>query len=346
MKDMNETLARTPELIEGIIEIAHQRKWLETSIAAIKFSQCVIQGLWSGSSSLEQLPHLAESEIRDITSAPTKTTKAQAKTLGEYLRVPNDDKKGLDTLSAEEREDVLKVCALIPDLKIETRLYVEEEEQDFLGDEDDTAAAKNVVAISGDDIYENDLVTLRVTLTRQNITDIKGKAAPVHAPLFPKTIRENWWIILTDRPSKNVNAMGKVPEPNIHAFEKVSNQAREVTHEIRFMAPPKVGTYEMELQVLSDCYLGLDEVIPLEFTVKPASELPEYAPHPEDKDLDNEPTLFEQVMAANLDESSDEEEDEEEEKKFLDGPTETKSSGAVAKKGVVVEDVEDSEEED
>jgi hypothetical protein len=37
--------------------------------------------------------------------------------------------------------------------------------------------------------------------------------------------------------------------------------------------------------------------------VRPASELPEYAPHPEDVELDNEPTLFEQVMSANVEDS-------------------------------------------
>ena len=30
-------------------------------------------------------------------------------------------------------------------------------------------------------------------------------------------------------------------------------------------------------------------------SVLPAEELPEYEPHPEDLELDNEPTLFEQV---------------------------------------------------
>jgi translocation protein SEC63 len=106
----------------------------------------------------------------------------------------------------------------------------------------------------------------------------------------------------------------------------------------------------MQLQILSDCYLGLDEAMPIVFTVNPASELPEYAPHPEDKDLDNEPTLFEQVMAANLDESSDEEDDDEEEddkKTISNGPTVSKTQAAIKKGGaVVVEDVEDSEEED
>ncbi len=334
-------------------------------------------GLWAGSNSLEQLPHFGEEEIKSVTTAPTKNGKAQAKTLAEFLRVPNDDKKGLSTLSAEKRDDVIKVCSLIPNLKIETKLYVEEEEEDFLGDEDDSPADKKkkaattsevalkekkdeVAVISGDTIYEGDLVTLRVTLTRENITEIKGKAPPVHAPYFPKTIRENWWLILTDRPAgRNPNDPKRAAEANIHAFEKISDQSRVVKHEIRFMAPPKVGTYAMELQVLSDCYMGLDEVIPIEFTVHPATDLPEYAPHPEDKDLDNEPTLFEQVMAANLDESSDEEDEDDEEgdadgadkkdkkKVATTGPAAAAAAKANKKGGnVVVEDVEDSEEED
>ena len=66
-------------------------------------------------------------------------------------------------------------------------------------------------------------------------------------------------------------------------------------HELRFMAPPRAGSYEMELQVLSDCYLGLDQTVTLKLDVLPASELPEYAAHPEDLELDNDPTIFEQV---------------------------------------------------
>ena len=42
----------------------------------------------------------------------------------------------------------------------------------------------------------------------------------------------------------------------------------------------------------------------------PAAALPVYQPHPEDLELDNEPTLFEQVM--NAADSSDSEGEEEE----------------------------------
>ena len=70
-----------------------------------------------------------------------------------------------------------------------------------------------------------------------------------------------------------------------------------MVHELRFMAPPRAGSYEMELQVLSDCYLGLDQSITIKFDVLPAADLPEYAAHPEDLELDNDPTIFEQVWS-------------------------------------------------
>ena len=46
----------------------------------------------------------------------------------------------------------------------------------------------------------------------------------------------------------------------------------------------------------------------VQFNVASASTLPVYQPHPEDLELDNEPTLFEQVMNA-ADSSDSEEED-------------------------------------
>jgi translocation protein SEC63 len=336
IKDLNTMLVRTPELIEGLVEISHQRKWLEVSIAAIKFAQCVVQGLWSTSDSLEQLPYFGETQVKAV----TKDTKVKVKTLGEFLSVPDGEKK-LEGLSEWEKEEVLRVCSIIPNLKVELKLFVEEEEANFMDEEEEGEKKEGeeeevkVVQpeVSGDEIYEQDLVTLRVTFTRNNLSE-GSKAAPVYAPYFPKTVRECWWVVLTDKSGAN-------GEVGIHAFEKVSDQNRTFSHELRFMAPQRAGEYEMQLQLLSDCYQGLDQVIPVPFTVRPASELPEFNPHPEDLALDNEPTLFEQVMAANVDEESSDEEDEDEEEE------ETPAVKAAAKgQSVVVEDVDDSEEED
>jgi translocation protein SEC63 len=287
-------LSQAPELIEGMIEISYQRKWLETTFSAIKFSQCIIQGLWYTDHPLLQIPHVTENEIKII----SKSVKDPSKCLPEFLRTPNAEKKGLTALTDDQRNDIYKACEILPQMKIETHLFVEEIEPD-VDDEDNSTLPEDIID-NGNKIFEQDFVTLRVTLTRENTPE--GK----ECPLFPKTLRENWWLILTDKPNKTP----KKPqaESGIHAVEKISDTNRKIVHELRFMAPPRAGKYEMDLHVYSDCYMGLDESIEISFEVHPAAELPEYVPHQEDLDLDNEPTLFEQVMAANIDDSSDEDE--------------------------------------
>lgn len=412
-EDLNQMLRCTPDLIEGMIEICHQRKWLETSIAAIKMSQYIIQGLWVNNHSLEQLPHFTESMVRLVTSATaakaisavakgeeegesssssssaltsgSKSAKKKNKSsnnkedkdkeiadvlatppprvinsLADFLRIPDDDKPGLKELTAEQKADILQVCSILPNVSVDVKLFVEEDEP--MDDDDEAEAVANLDAptntVSGDKIFESDLVTVRVTLTRNNVSE--GASAPsVHAPFFPKATKENWWVVLTDKPQmmNPANRGRGPPEVHIYAFEKVTDQSRTAKHEIRFMAPPRVGTYALELQVFSDCYMGLDTKQNIEFTVHPASELPVYVMHKEDKELDNEPTLFEQVMAAQQDdeESSDDDEDDDDEDENEQpaakkaGKADATSSkarlAAASKSSAVVEDVEDSEED-
>jgi len=137
------------------------------------------------------------------------------------------------------------------------------------------------------------------------------KAPAVLAPFFPKTIQEGWWFILTDKTKKEgAVKRGGDEGVTIHAIEKVTDQGKVIKHELRFMAPQQAGTYHMQLHILSDAYKGLDELLEISFDVLPQADLPEYLPHPEDVELDNEPSLFEQVMAANQDVDSESDDDE------------------------------------
>lgn len=74
------------------------------------------------------------------------------------------------------------------------------------------------------------------------------------------------------------------------------------------MAPNKPGTVKLDVFVKSDSYIGLDQQKAVQFEVISASTLPQYEPHPDDLELDNEPTLFEQVMQAYDDETDSEDE--------------------------------------
>ena len=82
----------------------------------------------------------------------------------------------------------------------------------------------------------------------------------------------------------------------------------EWRRQVKMMAPNKPGTVKLDVFVKSDSYIGLDQQKAVEFEVISASTLPQYEPHPDDLELDNEPTLFEQVMQAYDDETDSEDE--------------------------------------
>lgn len=54
-QNLNTMLIKTPDLIEAMIELACSRRWLQTTIFVIEFSQHVIQGLWVKDNSLRQV---------------------------------------------------------------------------------------------------------------------------------------------------------------------------------------------------------------------------------------------------------------------------------------------------
>jgi translocation protein SEC63 len=123
----------------------------------------------------------------------------------------------------------------------------------------------------------------------------------VHAPYFPFPRQEAWWICLGTNDGKIIN------------IEKVTKSGKVIEHNIKFLAP-RVGTYDFDLYIKSNSYMGLDQKQKVSLTTLDNSVLPEYKVHPDDAELDDEPTLFEEMLNANIEQDSDSEDEEEDDK--------------------------------
>ena len=102
----------------------------------------------------------------------------------------------------------------------------------------------------------------------------------------------------------------------------MTNPARVVEHQIKFLAP-RMGEYDFDLYVKSNAYIGLDQKSSVSLTTLDPSVLPEYKVHPDDAELDDEPTLFEEMLNANIeqDSDSDDDDDDSDSDNDDDGPT-------------------------
>jgi translocation protein SEC63 len=288
--DLNYMLRMSSSLLDAMISVCQRQDFLQTALVCIEYGQFTTQAMWVKDSSLLQLPHFSATEV-----AHCEKGKGKATNILNYRDIPDAQKKGLATFTEEQKQDVYKYLKMLPDIEVETKVFVDDDEDDK--------------------VYEGDLCSVRVTITRKNIEE--GETAGlVHAPHFPFPKKDAWWVILGTKEGK------------IISIEKVANPNRVFEHQIKFMAP-RVGEYDFDLYVKSTSYIGLDQQHKVHLTTHDNSVLPEYKVHPEDAELDDEPTLFEEMLNANIeqdsDDDSDEEEEEEEEKV-------TASSKAIAPK--------------
>jgi len=228
--------------------------------------QFVSQAMWLKDSTLLQLPHFTNAEIQHVEKG-----KSKVKDIIQYRDQPEKERKGLADFTDEQKQDVAEALKLLPDIEVTTKVFVDDDEDDK--------------------VYEGDLCVVKVRIERKNLAEGE-KAGLVHAPHFPYPRKEAWWVILGTKEGK------------IISIEKVTDNKRIFEHSIKFLAPRK-GQYEFELIVKSNAYVGLDKKMKVELETLDSSVLPEYKIHPEDAELDDEPTLFEEILNAHIEDDSD-----------------------------------------
>ncbi|KDO30917.1 hypothetical protein SPRG_04820 [Saprolegnia parasitica CBS 223.65] len=274
--DLNTMLKKAMHLIDGMMEICVSKGWLQTIVNVIEFEQHITQALWVKDSALLQLPHFTEAEVKH-----TMTGKNGIRSLQQFIDAPEDARRGMNNMSEDEKAEVNRVCSILPNIDMEITCEVEDEDQ----------------------IAEGDIMTVTVKLTRKNVEE--GETCDlVYAPEFPVPKAERWFILVGDSRSNH-----------LHAFSKITSQEQVVEEKLRLQAPPKEGQYQLDIWLKSDSYLGLDQRKAIRFQVVSADSLPVFEAHPEDVELDNEPTLFQQVMQLQEDSSDSEDDDDDEDKK-------------------------------
>jgi len=318
-KSLDVMLLNSNGLINALVTILSDSRKYESTLEIMSFSQCLIQGIWArcgikkDMAPFLQLPFITPSDAIHMMGKGK-----EAKNFKEFLRhkfkifaeesrktepnlidediwkmwdnmdkskkamldfEPAYERKGVKDLSDNHRTDLENVISVLPDLDVNVRHFVH--------DEDFTC--------------ERDTVTLEIKLDRHHVSE--GKTAPpVHAPFFPSAAKEEYWVIL------------KAEDVRFSPWEmimtKITDQSKLVTTEMKFPAPPKAGKYKFTVHLISTCYLGIDHEIKFDLQVESAAQLPEITDAYAKDDLEAETALEATFGASNVDSdvSSDEEE--------------------------------------
>mmetsp|Transcript_87811 Transcript_87811/g.188383 ORF Transcript_87811/g.188383 Transcript_87811/m.188383 type:complete len:672 (-) Transcript_87811:157-2172(-) len=270
--DLDMMLGHSVKITQVMIEIACMREWFSTAQAMIEFRRCLVQALDVKSSQLLQIPHFNEEILKHCHRG-----KNAVSTLSEFLSKDTEQRKGLAKMEPQQIADIEAFCAHVSHMELKAVVEVEDESTVVVGD----------------------VATVSAALCRRNLRE--GEAmGPVHAPLFPEPKSEEWWLFLVEA----------APSTRIIAFEKIRDPERLVEEKLRFQVS-RPGKHSLVLHALCDSYSGIDQRVELNFTAYQEEEVKrEIVVHPEDEDLDLQPTLFQQFMGElNREEESEEEEE-------------------------------------
>eukprot|EP00933_Yihiella_yeosuensis_P027181 TRINITY_DN21096_c0_g1_i1.p1 TRINITY_DN21096_c0_g1~~TRINITY_DN21096_c0_g1_i1.p1 ORF type:complete len:656 (+),score=166.46 TRINITY_DN21096_c0_g1_i1:161-2128(+) len=271
--DLDQLLKDSMKITQSMIEIACMREWFFTAQAMIEFRRSLVQGMDVKSSQLLQIPHFTEEVLKH-----TSRGKNAVSNLVDFIGRDAEQRKGLGDMSADQLADIEGFCSYVSQVECKAITEVEDESEIVVGD----------------------VATVNCQLTRLNLKE--GEAiGPVHAPLFPEPKMEEWWVFLVEG---SANA-------RIIAFERIKEPEQLMTAKLRFQVS-RPGKHSMTLYALCDSYTGLDKKVDISFVAKTEDEVKrEIFVHPEDEELDLQPTLFQQFMGElNQDEESEEEDDE------------------------------------
>jgi len=297
------------KITQVMIEIACMREWFFTAQAMIEFRRCLVQALDVKSSQLLQIPHFNEELLKHCHRGKNAVTG-----LSDFINKDPDQRKGLAKMEQQELLDVEAFASHVTNMELTAVIEVEDEK----------------------DIVVGDIATVVVTLTRKNLKE-KEAMGPVHAPLFPEPKFEEWWLFLLEAPSTR-----------IINFERVRDTERVVKEKLQFQVS-RPGKHNYVLHALCDSYSGIDQKAEINFNAHTEDEIKrEVFVHPEDEDLDLQPTLFQQFMGelGHEEESEEEEEEENKRRKKVKKEVENLSDHKVSRPAVDEDDDDDDDDDD
>lgn len=85
--DMLYVLQHSHRLLNGLLNIIMEQRFVTTSMNVIEFSQLLTQGLWFHSNALLQLPHFDQQQIKQLNKVLTTSSKSAGSTM-DKVRAP------------------------------------------------------------------------------------------------------------------------------------------------------------------------------------------------------------------------------------------------------------------
>jgi len=151
VEDMMFVLERAHHLLNGLLNICMEQRFVQATMNVIECSQLLTQALWFHSNALLQLPHFDQLQIKQLNKALTSASKASGGGVFDKVKELGGAKRRevLTSLTEEQHVDIDLFLMRFPDVEITFDARTEDEE----------------------DVQEGDVINLSVKIERKHLPD-------------------------------------------------------------------------------------------------------------------------------------------------------------------------------
>ncbi|KAL9108874.1 MAG: hypothetical protein Q9227_006405 [Pyrenula ochraceoflavens] len=220
-KDQEMVVGKVLNLLSACVDVLSSEGHLN-AMSAMDMSQMVVQALWDRDSPLLQIPHFSSEvvkavnafEIEDVVGFMDAMDPAENSDYSNLVKAMGFDKKQLAEIANFTNNRYPSV------------------ELDFevVEPENITAGAPAFIQVK----------------VERDIDEEDEPDTTVHAPFYPGTKTENWWLVIGEEATKSLLAVKRV------------TIARSLNTKLDFVVPT-AGPHELTLYLMSDSYMGVDQ---------------------------------------------------------------------------------------
>lgn len=227
--------------------------------------------MWYDDDAYMQLPHLDYEKFKAFKK------KNKPISFEDYCRLTREDREKMGMYSdPKEFEDAEKAIQCFPVIDLQATCEVEGEKEVAVGD----------------------ILSIKLAITHLNLKD-KQQLGFVHSNKFPYLKQSSWFLVFTDKTETMLMGMDKlVIREKVHIKEIKERMQR-------------AGVVELTLLLKNDSYKGFDKKIDLKINVLAEVKREQVDYDDEDIQASKAPSLMQQMMEVNPDDSDEEEESDE-----------------------------------
>jgi len=240
-KDQEVILTRVLNLLSACVDVLSSEGHLN-AMNAMEMSQMVVQAMWDRDSPLKQIPHFSPevvkvaNEFGYVRITPSHQQNQLMCALFSSIRDIFEFMEAMDPSENKDYDTLIKRIGL-DNRQLAQAANFTNNKYPNIGLEFDLE--------DKDDITAGSPAYIKIKIERE-VDEDEEPNTTVHAPFYPQTKMENWWLVVGEEKTKSLLAIKRV------------TIGRRLEMRLEYIVPTP-GEHNLTLYLMSDSYVGVDQ---------------------------------------------------------------------------------------